>query len=588
MDSDKLDRRLLERLAGLKEAELDRPIPVVIQCLGTSSEEPDTEGSTDPEESTKLAFLRLYERLAELGASGDVREVPVSNALEARLTPSQINALATHPAVGRIILSRQAAEVSDKAPASASALRRQEFKTRGPEEMISAISRTIVGQGSAIRAIVPYIMMYEAGLAPGGRPVGVFLLLGPTGTGKTRTVEALAETLHGSDQQLLRIDCSEFQEDHEIAKLIGAPPGYIGHRDTAPFLTAQRLVGVTSPGCDLSIVLFDEIEKAAPSLTRLLLGVLDRAVLRLGDGGRVNFERSLIFMTSNLGAHEMTKELAPSVGFAPVRAVPAETSARLDAIALAAVRRAFSPEFVNRIDAVVTYQPLDDSALRAILAQQIDQLQQHVNVRLGPSAFLVDVPEESRLLLLRRGASAAYGARELRRTIHRHLTQPLAALVAAGKVAPGSRVHVVPATDGDTLAIDVEPPTSAPTGSKAILVVDDNRPLLELVRDLLSRAGWQVTAVETAAAALADTGHWPFVAFVDDLLPDESGLDLAMELKRRHPETRIVVMSGIGLPAEDEAVCQQAGFSILPKPFQATELLAIVQRASAPTAAGAA
>ena len=134
-----------------------------------------------------------------------------------------------------------------------------------------------------MRSIVPYIQMYQAGLAPEGRPIGIFLLLGPTGTGKTKTVEAIADVLHGSERNLVRIDCGEFQMEHEVAKLIGAPPGYLGHRETHPLLTQQRLNASTSERSNISIILFDEIEKAAPSMTRLLLGVLDKATLRLGD-----------------------------------------------------------------------------------------------------------------------------------------------------------------------------------------------------------------------------------------------------------------------------------------------------------------
>src|ERR1700729_1763672 len=183
------------------------------------------------------------------------------------------------------------------------------------ENLITVLSQKVVGQPAATRVIVPYIQMYQAGLAPEGRPVGVFLLLGPTGTGKTKTVEALAEVLHGTEKNVLRIDCGEFQMEHEVAKLIGAPPGYLGHRETQPMLSQQKLASVTSDKCGLSLVLFDEIEKAAPSLTRLLLGVLDRGVLRLGDNSVVNFEKSLVFLTSNLGAKEMMREITPDFGF---------------------------------------------------------------------------------------------------------------------------------------------------------------------------------------------------------------------------------------------------------------------------------
>src|SRR5579859_7762865 len=176
------------------------------------------------------------------------------------------------------------------------------------DDLMGVLSSKVVGQPTATRVIVPYIQMFQAGLAPEGRPVGVFLLLGPTGTGKTKTVEALADVLHGSEKSVLKVDCGEFQMEHEVAKLIGAPPGYLGHRETQPMLTQQKLNAVTSDRCGLSLVLFDEIEKAAPSLTRLLLGVLDKGVLRLGDNSTVNFEKSLVFLTSNLGAREMRSE----------------------------------------------------------------------------------------------------------------------------------------------------------------------------------------------------------------------------------------------------------------------------------------
>ena len=172
------------------------------------------------------------------------------------------------------------------------------------ENLIAVLSQKVVGQPGATRVIVPYIQMYQAGLAPEGRPVGVFLLLGPTGTGKTKTVEALAEVLHGTEKNVLKIDCGEFQMEHEVAKLIGAPPGYLGH---------------------LSLVLFDEIEKAAPSMTRLLLGVLDKGILRLGDNSIVNFEKSLVFLTSNLGAREMMREINPDFGFQSVKPVSVPT-----------------------------------------------------------------------------------------------------------------------------------------------------------------------------------------------------------------------------------------------------------------------
>jgi len=291
-------------------------------------------------------------------------------------------------------------------------------------------------------------------LAPEGRPVGVFLLLGPTGTGKTRTVEVLAEALHGSEKSLLRVDCGEFQMEHEVAKLIGAPPGYLGHRETQPRLSQQKLNGVTSDRCSLSLVLFDEIEKAAPSMTRLLLGVLDKAALRLGDNTTVSFERTIIFLTSNLGAERMRKELRPDFGFDTVAGGRRDSAKKLEGIGMSAVRRKFSPEFVNRIDAVITYQPLGAQALATIVDQQIEALEQHIAHRLMEKAFEIEVNDSAREFLLRKGTSDEYGARELKRVILRHLTQPLAAMVARGAILPGDVVRVEGSEDGLTLRVE--------------------------------------------------------------------------------------------------------------------------------------
>lgn len=305
-------------------------------------------------------------------------------------------------------------------------------------ELAEILSEIVVGQPSAIANIVPMIEVHEAGLAAEGRPAGVFLLLGPTGTGKTKTVEAVAEVLHGSSKKLVKVDCGEFQMEHEVAKLIGAPPGYLGHRETQPLLTQNKLNAVVSQFSDLSIVLFDEIEKAAPSMARLLLGILDKATLRLGDNNTVNFDKTLIFLTSNLGARSMGRQIRPNVGYeAFVPKDRARMAAKLEAIGVNAVRKKFSPEFVNRIDAVITYQPLSADALALILDQHLNEFQEHIENRLGDRAFRIDVPQRTRKFLLKNGASDEYGARELKRTMQRHLVQPLARMIAEKAIEPG-------------------------------------------------------------------------------------------------------------------------------------------------------
>ena len=266
----------------------------------------------------------------------------------------------------------------------------------------------------------------------------MFLLLGPTGTGKTKTVEALAEVLHGSEKNVLKVDCGEFQMEHEVAKLIGAPPGYLGHRETQPMLTQQKLNAVTSEKCSLSLVLFDEIEKAAPSMTRLLLGVLDKGVLRLGDNSTVNFEKSLVFLTSNLGAREMMKEINPDFGFQSVRSAERkDLTGKLQNIALVAVRKRFSPG-VRQPHRLHHHLPAADGGIALGHPGPADRRsaepRQHAA---GQPLVHAEVPFEARQFLLRKGTSAEYGARELNRTIHRNLTQPLATLVATNQVSPG-------------------------------------------------------------------------------------------------------------------------------------------------------
>jgi ATP-dependent Clp protease ATP-binding subunit ClpA len=457
------------------------------------------------------------------------------------------------------------------------------------ENLIAVLSQKVVGQPAATRVIVPYIQMYQAGLAPEGRPVGVFLLLGPTGTGKTKTVEALADVLHGSEKNVLKIDCGEFQMEHEVAKLIGAPPGYLGHRETQPMLTQQKLNGVTTEKCNLSLVLFDEIEKAAPSMTRLLLGVLDKGILRLGDNTIVNFEKSLVFLTSNLGAREMMREINPDFGFQSVK-TPERTdlTGKLQNIALVSVRKRFSPEFVNRIDCIITYQPLTQESLSTILDQQIADLQNHVNTRLGARSFTLEVPFEARRFLLEKGTSAEYGARELNRTIHRHLTQPLATLVATSQVSPGVRVRVDLADDGESLRIHaVEGDEAHHPAHPTVLLVDDNRDLLHFLERLMADAGWKLLTAESAAEARRlVAAEKPNAALLDYMLPDGNGVELGVEFLQAQPRMLVIMMTGTILPPEEEALCDEHNFPVLRKPFLASDVMNQI-RSRLTTAAGA-
>jgi ATP-dependent Clp protease ATP-binding subunit ClpA/CheY-like chemotaxis protein len=456
---------------------------------------------------------------------------------------------------------------------------------RRPSDLVQLLSRKVIGQSGALEYITPYIQMYRSGLSAPDRPAGIFLLLGPTGTGKTRTVEALAEILHGDPKQLLKIDCAEYQADHEVAKLIGAPPGYIGHRETKPLLTQERLLGVISTDCDLALVLFDEVEKAAPSLTTLLLGMLDKGTLRLGDNTTVVFEKALIFLTSNLGAREMLKEMRPSeIGFHSGERRPAsDVGIRLEHIGLAAVRKRFSPEFVNRIDAVITYRPLDVASLAEILDAHIIELQKHVHTRLAGRSFLIEVTPAARALMLEKGVSDEYGARELKRTIHRLLTQPLAALVAEGRVEPGGRVTVDLGEVPGKLRLSTErpPPTSTTVPgrrSSAVLLVDDNEHIVEWLQRELTHPEVTIFAAGTAEGARRIIEDEPIdLAVVDLMLPDGDGLVVALELLRASPRVRVVMMTGGELSDDELAVCERQGFPILRKPFLAADMLALVK-----------
>ncbi len=307
-------------------------------------------------------------------------------------------------------------------------------------EIYRGLKQLLIGQDEVIEEILCPIQMHQAGLSPEGRPIGVFLLLGPTGTGKTRTVEALAEVLHGSQKNLLKVDCGEFQMEHEVAKLIGAPPGYLGHRETQPMLSQAKVNAVATDVCNISLILFDEIEKAAPSMTRLLMGILDKATLRLGDNTTVDFENTLIFLTSNLGAKAIQRTNKPDFGFEALLPAGAADAEKLQKVGMSAVRSKFSPEFVNRIDRVLTFKPLDRKAYTVILDQILAGFSMLLRERLGMRAFRMLYTPAARNLLLDKGTSLEFGARELKRTVQRNVMQPVAQLVAQCRIPPGAQV----------------------------------------------------------------------------------------------------------------------------------------------------
>jgi ATP-dependent Clp protease ATP-binding subunit ClpB len=314
-----------------------------------------------------------------------------------------------------------------------------DHKTKSDEahEFEHELSARVVGQERALRALAQIYQVYQAGLNTPGRPIGTLLFLGPTGTGKTRSVEAAAEVLFGSPNAFVRIDCAEFQHPHEISKLIGAPPGYLGHRETPPMLSQENLDSYQTDRAKLSLVLFDEIEKASDALWQLLLGVLDKATLTLGDNRRVDFSRAIVVMTSNLGAREMDRLTDEPVGFACMNHQPLEAlDSQYYRVGLDAARKRFSPEFMNRLDSVVVFHRLTDESMRQILELELQAVQQRI-LKLSQGRFIMRYTDNAKAFLLARGTSARYGARELKRTIERFVVLPLANLVATRQIRDG-------------------------------------------------------------------------------------------------------------------------------------------------------
>jgi ATP-dependent Clp protease ATP-binding subunit ClpB len=321
---------------------------------------------------------------------------------------------------------------------------------REAEALEVSLGRLIVGQDEAIQQIVNIYQMYLTGMTAPGRPIGNFLFLGPTGSGKTRIVEATAESMLKNSRAVIKIDCAEFQHSHEIAKLIGSPPGYLGHRETHPLLSQEVLSQYHTETCKLSFVLFDEIEKASDALWNLLLGILDKGTLTLGDNRKVDFSRALIFMTSNLGASEMSALTNPRLGFNAPEAARQAQSGQIDEklngkmarTGVDAARRKFTPEFINRLDKIVTFRPLGTSELKKILDIELNMVQQRIFNTSPEKSFVFKATDEAKGFLLQEGTDLKYGARHLKRAIERLLVQPMSNLIATDQVRGGDCVQV--------------------------------------------------------------------------------------------------------------------------------------------------
>jgi ATP-dependent Clp protease ATP-binding subunit ClpA len=309
-------------------------------------------------------------------------------------------------------------------------------------EFQKALRRRVVGQDQAVEKVVEIYQMFLAGLNPPGRPVGNLLFLGPTGSGKTRVVEAMAQALFGNIRACIKIDCAEFQHSHEIAKLIGSPPGYLGHRETHPVLTQEALDQWHTERLKLSIMLFDEIEKASDALWHLLLGILDKGTLTLGDNRRVDLSQCIVVMTSNLGAREISNFAQGGLGFAPTHEARGSCfDEKIDRTAVKAAGRKFSPEFMNRLDKVVVFRTLRREQLQEILEIELGMVQQRI-LAAGANKFVFQCSQSVKNFLLEEGTDLRYGARHLKRAIEKNVVSPLANLVSTSQVTVGDFVQI--------------------------------------------------------------------------------------------------------------------------------------------------
>lgn len=343
------------------------------------------------------------------------------------------------------------------------------------EEFERQLRGKIVGQDEAVSQMVNVYEMMVAGMTLPGRPIANLLFLGPTGSGKTRIIEAAAEILFGSPKAFLKVDCGEFQHSHEIAKLIGSPPGYIGHRETHAVLTQGAIDQFQTESLKLTFLLFDEVEKASDALWQLLLGVLDKGSLTLGDNQRVDLSRTVLVMTSNLGAEAMSRVSTAGIGFRSGSLAPSaqQLSRRLDRIALNAARSHFSPEFMNRLDKVVVFSALDHAQLRQILDIELAHVRERIHAMHQEQTFELECSPEAREFLIREGTDDKYGARPLKRAIERHLVLPLARLLSTAQVEAGDRVVVDMNQDRGILAFSKHEPGARQSSPEAQFTADE-------------------------------------------------------------------------------------------------------------------
>jgi ATP-dependent Clp protease ATP-binding subunit ClpB len=309
-----------------------------------------------------------------------------------------------------------------------------ELQATESSDLERGLLKRVVGQDRAVKKFVRIYQTFKSGLNAPGKPLGVLLFLGPTGSGKTRLVEALAEYLFGDKRRMIKLDCGELQHDHEVAKIIGSPPGYLGHDKTAARVTQEELDKWHRPGLKFSILLFDEIEKAADAVFQLMLGMMEGR-LTLGNNKPVDLSNTLIVLTSNIGQEDMQKLLSGStgMGFTTEATLPEDIDQELWNLAKGAIEKKFSAEFINRLTQSIVFHVLDDEALKKIVNIELDGIQDRI---LSAGQFiLLRVEQSAKDYLRKEGTNPKYGARELNRTIEKLLVEPTANLLATKQLS---------------------------------------------------------------------------------------------------------------------------------------------------------
>jgi ATP-dependent Clp protease ATP-binding subunit ClpC len=367
-------------------------------------------------EKEAAALSEEYERAAKLRQ----REMQVTTRLdEARARAGEMPVMLVTPAdIARVVEVWTGVPVTQLVEGERANLLHLEGDLR----------KRVVGQDEAINAVARAIRRSRAGLKDPQRPIGSFLFMGPTGVGKTELARALAATMFGSEEAMIRIDMSEYQEGHTVSRLFGSPPGYVGHDEGGQLTEAVR----RRP---YSVVLFDEIEKAHPEVFNALLQIMDDGRLTDGQGRTVDFKNTVVIMTSNVATAEMKHA---SIGFITPRWGEAETvadaqEAQMRARAVEGLKRAFKPEFLNRIDSIVVFHSLD----RAELVQIVDLLLGKVRERLAEQEITLEFADDLREFLMREGFDPEFGARPLRRAIQTYVDDALADAILAGELQPG-------------------------------------------------------------------------------------------------------------------------------------------------------